>query len=367
MAFRDVLLAALCLLDVASGAILALSFGFVVLPAAAGFLVGGIGSLVTGAITPISYQQENLTLTVRLSKDMRVRVSMIIVAAFLTGLLGVLGLPQWIVESVGRPIFLGMLAGVGLYLASVGWDLAEENRWIGWPCGVVALLLQWKTNDLVWAIAASVPLGIVIKQIMDRFFRKEIPEAEVAVPQYESFRQMVKAEFKLIQPMLSPEVILGALAISTLTLGGNIAYTAANWDIAERVGGLYNEVSIISGVADFVSSLFAGAPMEVIVSGTATAPNPVISGALLMFGAAILLLTGVMHKVARYVPIPAMGGYLLAIGAVLVSPFNFVEAFSTGNPVVVTMTVLITWKLNPFYGLVAGVLTKAAMGWLGVL
>lgn len=107
--------------------------------------------------------------------------------------------------------------------------------------------------------------------------------------------------------------------------------------------------------------------MEVIVSGTATAPNPVISGALLMFGAAILLLTGVMHKVARYVPIPAMGGYLLAIGAVLVSPFNFVEAFSTGNPVVVTMTVLITWKLNPFYGLVAGVLTKAAMGWLGVL
>ena len=78
--FKNVLVA-LSLLNVASGAILALSFGFFLMPSAFGFLVGGIGSLLTESVTPVSFQQENLVLAKNMGKDLRSRVSMILGAA----------------------------------------------------------------------------------------------------------------------------------------------------------------------------------------------------------------------------------------------------------------------------------------------
>jgi AGZA family xanthine/uracil permease-like MFS transporter len=365
MNFQDILVAVLSLLDVASGAVLALSFGFLLLPSAAGFIVGGLGSLLSGSVTPVSFQQENLALSVSLSKDMKARISMILGAALLTGLLGILGLPQLIVDTVGREIFLGMLAGVGLYLTMVGFDLAKGDWLIGLPCLVVALVIQLWTNDLVWAVATSVPLGVIIRLVRPRS-SGESQETEIEVPEYASWMEAVRAEFKLFQPVVNSSVVIGALAISTLTLGGNIAYTAVNLEMSGMTG-TYNAVSVISGIADFFSSLFGGAPMEVIVSATAAAPHPIVSGILLMFGAAILLLSGLIYKIARYIPIPAMGGYLVAIGAVLVFPYNAIDAFAAGDPVVVALTMGATVATNPFYGLLMGLVAKIVMGWLGVL
>jgi AGZA family xanthine/uracil permease-like MFS transporter len=365
MNFQDILVAVLSLLDIASGAVLALSFGFLLLPSAAGFIVGGLGSLLSGSVTPVSFQQENLALSFGLSKDIRARVSMILGAALLTGLLGVLGLPQLIVDSIGQEIFLGMLAGVGLYLTKVGFDLAKEDWGIGLPCLVVALVVQLWTNELVWAVAASVPLGVIIG-LLRRRADDDSKEAEIKAPEYASWMEGMRAEFKLFRPVVNASVVIGALAISTLTLGGNIAYTAVNLDMSGMTG-TYNEVSVISGVADFFSSLFGGAPMEVIVSATAAAPHPIVSGILLMFGAAVLLLSGLIHKIARYIPISAMGGYLVAIGAVLVLPYNAMDGFAAGNPIVVALTMGTTVATNPFYGMVLGLVAKLVMGWLGVL
>lgn len=365
MEFKDVLIALLSLLDVASGAILALSFGFFLMPSAFGFLVGGIGSLVTGSVTPVSFQQENLVLAKNMGKDIRTRVTMILGAAILTGIIGLLGLPQRVVDTVGPEIFLGMLAGVGIYLAKVGFDLAFEDIIIGLPCLVVALVVQLWTNDLIWAVTASVVLGIVIKFIKDHVSKQT--SNPVAVPQYSSYKEAFNTELKLIRPVFSWQVLVGILAIATLTLGGNIAYTGINLSMAEGAASTYNQVTVISGLADFASSLFGGASMEVIVSATAAAPNPIISGAILMFGAAVLLLTGLIYKVAKYVPMAGMGGYLVAIGAILTFPYNAADAFTAGNPLVVGLTLVTTAVTNPFYGLVVGVLTKLLMGWLGIL
>ena len=367
---ESIWVALLSLLDVISGAILALSFGFLLLPSAIGFIVGGIGTLLSGSVTPLSFQQEGLALSWNLSKDMRPRVSMILGAALITGLLGIFGLPQWIVDTVGAEIFLAMLAGVGLYLTKVGFDIAKEDWWVGLPCLVTAVFIQLWTNNLVWAITASVPLGILIKYIRDRL-NKEVRdqknnELKLQVPEYKSWKEAWATEFKVFKPIINISVIVGALALATLTLGGNIAYTAINQDMA-AVGPTYNQVSVISGIADFASSLFGGGSMEVIVSATAATPNPVISGVLLMFGAALIILTGLIFKIAKYVPIAAMGGYLVAIGAILVFPFNAMDAFGAGNPMVVALTMGVTLFTNPFYGLVSGVLVKLIMGLLGIL
>ena len=57
----------------------------------------------------------------------------------------------------------------------------------------------------------------------------------------------------------------------------------------------------------------------------------------------------------------------VAIGAVLVFPFNAMDAFAAGNPIVVALTMGTTIATNPFYGLVMGIVVKVVMGWLGVL
>ena len=86
-----------------------------------------------------------------------------------------------------------------------------------------------------------------------------------------------------------------------------------------------------------------------------------------MLGAAILLLSGLIYKIAKYIPLAAMGGYLISIGAILVLPWNAMDAFKAGNPIVVALTMATTVFTNPFYGLVVGLVTKIAMGMLGVL
>jgi AGZA family xanthine/uracil permease-like MFS transporter len=365
MNWQDVSVALLSLLDVAGGAVLALSFGFLLLPSAAGFIVGAVGSLLTGSITPVSFQQESLVLAQGLSKDMRPRVSMILIAALLTGLLGLFGLPQTIVDKIGPEIFLGMLAGVGLYLTKVGLDLAKDKLIIGIPCAIVALGVQIWTNNLVYAVTASVPLGILIQWLLVKSGRSTV--SEIVVPKYPGWWAGMKTEFRAIKPILSVSVLIGALALATFTLGGNIAYTGVNLGMANNPAQTYNQVTVISGLADFASSLFGGASMEVVVSATAAAPHPIISGALLMLGAAIVLLSGLIYKVAKYIPLSAMGGYLIAIGAVLVLPWNAMDAFKAGNPIVVALTMAATAFTNPFYGLVVGFVVKLVMGMLGIL
>ncbi len=368
MNIQDVLMALLSLFDVMSGAVLALSFGYLLFPSAMGFLVGGIGSLLTGNITPVSFQQEGLVLSRDLGKSLSERVSMILLAGLLTGLLGVLGLPQFIVNTIGPEIFFGLLAGVGLYLTRVGFDLAKEDWIIGLPCIIAALGMQLWTNNLVYAIAVSVPLGIIIKALRSRSAKKDqtaIVENETPVKM--TYIQRLREDFRPIKLSFNGNILVGGLALATLTIGANIAYTGANLSMANQTTGPYNAVSIISGVADFASSLFGGASMEVIVSATAAAPHPIASGVLMMVGAAILLLSGLGQKLAKYVPISAMGGYLIAIGAILVLPYNAIDAFKAGNPIVVALTMGTTVATNPFYGMIIGVVSKLIMGWLGVL
>jgi len=358
MNFRDVFIATLSLFDVVSGAVLALSYGFLMLPSAIGYAVGALGSMLTGATTPVSFMYESMALSWGQSKDFRDRVSMIIFAALFTGILGLFGLPQIIVNSIGKEIFLGMLAGVGLYLAKVGFDIAQQDALIGLPCLVVALLVQLVTNDLVLTVAISVFFGILIRLISHTFFQKNKKQKlSYHIPIYTSWMSMIRAEMKLIPLVFNKKVFIGTLALSTLTIGGNIVYTAANSQIAHTVA-TYNQSTIISSIADFASSLFGGANMELIITPTAAAPHPVATAILFMGLASVMLASGLVHKVARWIPLSAMGGYLFVIGAVLILPYNCIDAFKAGNGIVVSITMAFTFLTNPFFGILAGTLAK---------
>lgn len=358
MNVKDLLIVFFSLFDVVSGAILALSYGFLMLPSAIGYAVGALGSVITGSVTPVSFMYESMVLSWGQSKDFKDRISMILYAALLTGILGLLGLPQLIVNSIGQEIFLGMLAGVGLYLAKVGLEIAFQRKIIGIPCLIVAILTQLIKNDLIVTVSVSIPFGILLNYLLQKFTKQtgqKVPA--IKIPVYKSWFAMVRAELKLILPKMNKKVFIGTLALSTLTIGGNIAYTAANTQISHTVA-TYNQSTVISSLADFASSLFGGANMELIVTPTASAPHPILAGILFMAFAAFILATGLVHKIARFVPISAMGGYLFVIGALLILPYNAADAFKAGNAVVVALTMAFTVFTNPFYGIVAGVLAK---------
>lgn len=362
MEIRDFVVAFLCLFDVVNGAVLALSYGFFMFPSAVGYAVGAIGSLLTGAVTPVSFMYESMVLSWGQSKVFRERISMIILAALFTGLLGVLGLPQIIVDSIGKEIFLSMLAGVGLYLAKVGIEIANQQKIVGIPCLVLAIATQLLTNDLVLTVSISVAFGIIINFIICIKWPKLMKKNYIyKIPVYSSWVEMIKTEMKLVNLVFNRKVLVGTMVLSTLTIGGNIAYTAANSQISLSAP-TYNQSTVISSLADFGSSLYGGANMELIISPTAAAPNPVQSGVLFMVLAVVILASGLVHRIAKWIPLAAIGGYLFVIGAILILPYNAIDAFKAGNEVVVGLTMAITLLSNPFYGIVVGSVAKLLMG-----
>ena len=119
----------------------------------------------------------------------------------------------------------------------------------------------------------------------------------------------------------------------------------------------------MSGAA---SAFFGGVPLEPIISGTAASPNPVFSAALMMGLAAVILLLGWVGKIAKYIPIQAVTGFLLLLGALIIFPENAPLAMEE-NPLVGGVTAVVTGvTMDPFIGLIAGLITKGMMLLFGV-
>ncbi len=361
MYLRDILIAALSLFDVISGAVLALSYGYLMFPSAIGYLVGAIGGMLTGAVTPVSFMYESMALSWGQSKDFRDRISMIVYASILTGLLGLFGGMQTIVGFIGKEVFLGMLAGVGLYLAKVGLDIAYQKLTVGIPCFITAIIIQLLTDDLALTVSISVSFGVLLNYFFEKKFGIKEEARSYKIPAYKSWTEMVKTETKLVSLVFNRKVLIGTLALSILTIGGNIAYIAANSDLSNSPT-TYNQSTVISSLADLASGLIGGANMELIITPTAAAPHPVFAGVLFMLLAAIILATGFMHKIVKWIPLSATGGYLFVIGALLILPYNAMDAFKAGNSTVVGLTIAVTSLTNPFFGILAGTLAKKVLG-----
>lgn len=76
--------------------------------------------------------------------------------------------------------------------------------------------------------------------------------------------------------------------MACLTVGANIAFGSITGGIAGASQNV-DHLTIYSGLADAVSALFGGAPVEAIISATAGAPHPVTAGVLMMGIMAVIL------------------------------------------------------------------------------
>ncbi|MFA1821036.1 NCS2 family permease [Virgibacillus oceani] len=352
---KDLLAAISGVLNGLPQGLLAMTFGFASVPTALAFIIGAFGNTLTSNVAVISYQAETITVAGTMGKNLRERLSMIFFGALIMLIIGLFGLMEGIIAWVGPVITNGMMAGVGIMLSKVAWDMSKNDRVVGISSLFSALIVYMATGDLIYTITISVILSSVIY-----FFIKK-DNTSVA-------DHVKEDKIKLQKLTLNPMVIRGALALACLNIGANIAFGKINADIAEADVNV-DSITIISSLADMASALFGGGPVEVVISATASAPHAVLSGVIMMLIMAAILFFKLLPKIGKYVPSASIVGFLFVLGAIVTLPGNAEAALTgdaPGSSLIGGITMVVTAIADPFLGMLAGVIMQFLLGIFGV-
>jgi len=371
--------------------------GYKMKPTAFAFLVGAVGNLLTGSVTPISGQSSILTVS-HFMKNVNERIAALLIAVLVMVPLGLTGSVTRIADFAGQPVLWGMMAGVGLMVMGISFDMMKQAKRTGIISFVSALATYAafviatpaggarNAHALVYVIAVSVTLATI-----DFVFLQKDPETgkrgrrvnllkmakdagyEGDMEQNENPKFWTKeywAEFKVMKPKFSIGAIYFALAFICLNIGTNIAFGGITASFTSPPGQPpaipqnMDHLTVINSLADIPSIIFGGAPVGAIISATAASPWPVMAGVLMMLLCALLLLLGLMTKAIKYVPVQAIAGFLFIIGffSTFIPQLRNVFNYAGGSPspmnIVQAATALGLTALtkNPFIGLVGGIL-----------
>jgi len=352
---QDVLAALGGALNGVSQAILAMGFGFAMVPSALAYGVGIAGCLLFGTTVPVSFQAETIALAGSMGANRRERLSMVMFAGLAMAAIGGLGLVDTIIAFAGSNIIAAMMAGVGIILTKLSFDILRKNVKIGGISFVLAIVIYGLTQSLVYTFVGC----ILVSSAAARLLHENV----------EIIGEKSEIEgFYLQKPLFSFAVLRGTLALICLTIGGNIAFGGISAAISGTSENI-DFVSIYSGLADALSSLFGGSPISVVIAPTAAAPNPQTSAVILMALMAVILLTKSLPKVARFIASESVAGTLFILGTVVTIPDNLTAAFSgatTGSAIAASVTMAVTAFTDPFIGLVAGIAVSFLAGPLGL-
>lgn len=347
------------LADAFASALVAMYYGFLSFPTGFAYGIGAVLAAFWGLSTPISYQAESIVLVGGLGKNFRERLSIIVICGAIMTILGTLGLLGSIVNYIGENILAGMMAGVGVLLAKTGIGLIKEDKYSGIAAFVVSIISFVMTGNLAYMIVFSLLAASLVHK-----FRKNNDEGTDFKDNNENidgdtkFSKKLSKNLTYFKPILnSGRVWKAALALSALQIGANISYGAITSEIA-NTGFSADKLTIMSGLADMASALFGGAPMEAVISVTATGTHPVTLGVIFMSIMAIVLFTGLIKKATKLVPVSAAAGYLFVIGTLIVVPDNLALTLGDGSSIAGIVTLVITSISDPFLGMLAGLVSR---------
>ena len=350
--------------------------GFALKPAGFAYLVGAFGNLVTGSVTPISSQAETITVA-SVDKDLRNNVSAVLLAAVFMVILGLCGGVTRIADFAGTAVVSGMMSGVGLMLAGVSWDMLKQERRVTLVSMISAIIAYAlfinDGNKVVWTIFISVAVStadflFLQKRRVDLSTVVEEGRKPVEMSgEWRFWKKEYWSDFKFIKPIINATVILSALSIMMLNVGANISFGGITASIAGTQQN-FDHLSIINSLADVPSAIFGGPPIEAIISGTAGAPWPVACGIVFMIAMAVLILTGLVGRLGRYLPAQSISGFLLVIGFALTFAPNLATVAASDNSMSGYIALGVTaWSKNPFLGMVVGVLVRYLGVYVGLV
>ena len=360
LSMQDLIVALGVVINAIPGGLYALTFGFASVPTAAGFIIGAIGCGVLGVVAPISFQAETLTLVGTMGRTVQERISMVFLEGVILLAVGLLGLFKVIVAFIGPVITYAMMAGVGIVLAKVAVEMTVRNPIVGSSSIIAALLSYYITpnpaDKLIYVIISCVAISSLVSVWLKRNQQLEVePECKRFVMRKLSFTK---------------NVVRGALGLSALNIGANIAFGNITAQTLAKTEVNLDHLTIISSIADIVSSLFGGAPVQAIISATGAAPHPLASGVLMMVIMAAILAAGLLVKIGKYVPNESIAGFLLVLGAIVTVPINASLALSSGvgsvDTIIGGVTMTVTAIADPFMGMVSGLLVKGLISMFGM-
>lgn len=370
--FADLLTALAVVVNGVPQGLLALTFGFAAFPTAVGFIIGGLGSLAYGSVATISFQAETITLAGRMGSTIKERLSIVFWGGVFLVVPALLGLNQVIIDFVGPVIILSMMAGVGAMLAFVSFDLFKSEPWTGTASMVSALVTWFITRDLAPTIIVSVAIATVVYCVI-RFVPGVASKLQVTVadPEIHKDRERFRTGVVQLDFWKSKTIIIGALSLACLNIGANISFGLITGDIAGAAVNV-DHLTVYSGLANMGSAFFGGAPVESIISGTASAPNPLFSSVLMMGIMAVILLARLLPLIGRVVHQASIAGFLFVLGAFVTFSTNISDAIATAGAfagpygfgtggMVIGATLLVTAKYNPFFGLLAGLAVQLVL------
>ena len=356
---QDILAAIGVVLNGIPQGLLALSYGFASVPTALGFAIGAVSCGVLSSVAPISFQAETIVMAGSMGKTRRDRLSMVMFGGLIMVVLGLTGALSAITAFAGDAIVHAMMAGVGFVLVRTAFNMVKENQLVGWVSVASAVVIYLITkaldpgNALVYTIVGS----LIISSVAAKLAGQKLGENTVA-------ERMCR--LKLEKPVVNLSVIRGALSLACLTIGANIAF--GNITSGMGAGELnVDHLTVYSGLADAVSSLFGGGPVEAIISATGAAPHAVLSGVITKTG--IYGVFGLLPKIGKFVPSQSIAGFLFILGAFVTIPGDGAAAFATGaagGSVIAAVTMSVTAVFDPFFGMLAGIVLKMIIGATGL-
>ena len=329
------------------------------------FLAAGL-NLMLGSVTPISAQAETITVAGN-TKEQRARITGLILAAFGMTALGLLGLVSRIADWAGAGVVAGMMAGVGLMLCEVSYRFTKSN-WLISVVSIVSAVGSWMlfksdANAVVYTIGISVAVSTLVHILLLNAKGDKAGSDVVSEPEPPLIQEWVSGWRNMVFNKAS---ILSALGLICMGIGCNISFGNITASIANTTQDL-NHLTLVNALADFISVPAGGLPLEGIISGTAGAPHPVLTGVLMMAFIGVLILTGAVEKLAKYVPAESISGFLLVIGFVLTTIPSVGDVIASGTiaagMAAMGMTII---SKNPFYGMIAGVAVRLLGTLLGV-
>lgn len=349
MTFQDLLAALAVVINGLPQGLLALTFGFAAFPTALAFVVGPVAMLIFGQIAPISFQAESIVLAGTMGRDRNERLNIVFFTGIVMAIVGGLGFLQPTIKFIGPSILNGMMAGVGIILAKVGIEMTKENKLAGGISLLSAIFTYFITDNLVYTIVVSVFASSAIWLFINRN-SEELKKTDVSL----EYEKLIPLKFKV-----NKNVIRSVLGLVTLQIGGNIAYASITGSLANKAVNI-DLVTLYSGLGDAISAFFGGGPVEAIISGTAVAPNPMISGVLMMGIMAVILFAKLLPKIAKYIPNQSIAGFLFVLGSIVVFPTHIALGLE-GAPIVGGVTAIVTSVTDPFVGMISGIFVRLLM------
>jgi len=337
---NDIIAALSMLADVIGEGLVGVSLGWAARPTGIGFIIGFVFLLGFRTVAPVSFEVESLTIVSRIAKKQWfIMIYAVMLAGIIGAILGGIGAYSTIVKFIGPAVQFGMLTGVGIILSIVAIDLIKENRVIGIVSAGSAFIIYLATvsdpSALIYALAGSVVISVIVGRF--RQFDPILPDMRrekimLVLPWrqlgqffrgYQTYEGEIPAggngssngsntggtgqKTKVIKKLTRANKIMivrAALALLALRTGTSIAYPSIDSDLAHvhSVTGsgvsVFDASNIMAGLSGFGSAFFGGAPLEPIITGTAAAHNPVISAAIMMAIAAVILLLGLIGRAA---------------------------------------------------------------------